>query len=90
MLLWPKGAGRQLYRAHSVGGVVEALFRLGGQVDAGGLPQAEGGKIIAEGLSAQSGPDLDEALIAGVFEGLGHALGPMALVVGTVEAGPCH
>ena len=85
-----ESAGGQLHRAHPVGGIVEALFRLGRQVDAGGLPEAEGGKIAAEGLFSQPGTDLDEALIAGVFEGLGHGLCSVALVVGAVEPGPRH
>ena len=85
-----KGAGRQLHRAHAVSGVVQALFRLGGQVDAGGLPQAKGGKIIAESLLAQPRPDLDKALVAGVFQCLGHGLAAVALVVGTVEPRARH
>ena len=86
----PEGAGGQLHRAHPVGGVVQALLRLRGQVDAGGLPEAEGGEVVAESLPAQPGTDLDEALVAGVFERLGHGLGPVALVVGAVEPRPGH
>ena len=86
----PEGAGGQLYRPHAVGGVVQALFRLGGQVDAGGFPQAEGGKIIAESLLAQPRPDLDKALVAGVFQCLCHGLAAVALVVGAVEPRARH
>ena len=85
-----KGTGRQLHRAHAVGGVVQALFRLGGQVDAGGLPQTKGGEIIAEGFLAQPGTDLDKALVAGVFQRLRYGLAAVALVIGTVEPGACH
>ncbi len=86
----PEGAGGKLHRAHAVGGVVQALFRLGGQVDAGGLPQAKGCKVVAEGLFAQPCPDLDKALVAGVFQRLGHGLAAVALVVGAVEPGARH
>ena len=86
----PEGAGGQFHRSHAVGGVVQALFRLGGQVDAGGLPQAESGKIIAESLLAQPRPDLDKALVAGVFQRLGHGLAAVTLVVGAVEPRARH
>ena len=85
-----KGAGGQLHRSHPLGGVVEALFRLGRQVDAGGGAEAEGREVVAESLFAQPCPDLDEALVAGVFQRLRHGLRPVALVVGTVEAGACY
>ena len=86
----PEGAGRQLHRPHPVGGVVEALFRLGGQVDAGGRAEAEGRKVVAERLFAQPCADLDEALVAGVLKGLSDGLRAVALVVGAVEAGAGH
>ena len=86
----PEGAGRQLHRSHPVSGVVEALFRLGGQVDAGGRAEAKGRKVVAECLFAQPCADLDEALVAGVLEGLRDGLRAVALVVGAVEAGAGH
>ena len=52
----PEGTGGQLHRAHPVGGVVQAFLRLRGQVDAGGLPEAEGGEVAAESSRPSRAP----------------------------------
>ena len=86
----PKGTAGQLHRAHLIGGIILAACDLAGQVDAGGLPQAEGGKVVAEGLLAQPRPDLDKAGVAADRQPLGKGLQPVDVPVGAAEPGPRH
>ena len=80
----------QFHRAHTVGGVILALFGFCRQVNAGGPPQAEGLEVIAKCLFAQPRPHLNKRLVAGVHQSVRQVLASVMTMIGAVEPGSRH
>ena len=85
----PERAARQLHRAHPVRRVVFAAPDLARQVDARGLPQAEGRKVITEAFFSKPRTDLDKAGVAADSQPPGEGLGAVDMPVCTAEPRAC-